>query len=254
MPAPTSYTADTFAKYIHREVLQHVADTMEWFTKTPADEATLITKTKALDYDLPIGASVISFDYPIGDDATILAQRATDTEGLIVGRDVTFAGDPQIYKIMEVASFLYPTPVGDYRFKILPYNEVAKTAGTIMTWEYNKFDNPYILENDPVYGYIMDEALISLGMTTIDEINSANIMEFRAVARIEAWRAVLSNAVAMVQSENQEGVIYSRGQVYDAALQQLQMAEQEYSVLFGAPLSATTGYATTTSTKLRGAW
>jgi hypothetical protein len=254
MAIETTFTDDTFAKYIQTEVLQNVADSFEWFTKTTAT-ITPVAMTKALDYALPLNGSIVAFDYTAsGDDAAMLALRAAETKGLNIGTEVTFAGDAQVYKIADKSEFDFVSPTGDIRFKILPYNKVAKSAGVVMSWSYYADATEIVEENDPVYTYIKDEALISMGLSSISEVNANNIHEFRAVARIEAWRAALDNAVSMVLNEDREGHSFDRGQVYNSCFDQLSIAENEHQMVFGERATASTNFTTTTVTTVRGSW
>lgn len=80
-----------------------------------------------------------------------------------------------------------------------------------------------------VYDTITDEALLQYGVLTIAEATDA--MKLRAIGRIEAWRAVAQETASDTYflAENSS---YSRNQIHEFALRQLEIAESEYTVNF----------------------
>lgn len=100
--------------------------------------------------------------------------------------------------------------------------EVARTLNWIDDYDDSNFDST------PIYRAITDEALIILGHTDISEVSGLfNVKKFRMMARIEAWRAVAAATFGDVHLES-EGTQYNRQQIFNNAIEQLQLAEQDF--------------------------
>jgi hypothetical protein len=238
MALPTGYTAESFANYIKRDVLQYVADSMDWYI-APPQPFTPDTRAVNLKADSFLNQGYIDID----EENTLGASSTFYIQG---GNTLVFVGDPQEYTVGWVS----PAPGGGTRIKIFPYLQVDKTDGDDIT--ITNTITPRV--TDPTYGYIMDEALAELGLSDISNVNSSNILLFRLFARVQAWRFVASNTASMTSNEEQAN-FYQREQVFQSAIEQLRVAEMDLEDAQSAGSSVNSGQAVSTvMTKVKVRW
>lgn len=242
MAIPTSYTEETFAAYLRHDVLQAVADILEWEVKTP--RIVLPAIPIAVVAAVNANASDIQLKTTSGDALAI-----RDDFG--VGTRINFTGDPQEYRVAQVyvnegdAANLYA------RVTLFPFLKQARAINDTGTYELG-----YVADEDhAAYGIITRETLLALGYNSISEVTGTeNIIRLRMQGRVEAWRFVQATTAALGSAETQEGNFFSRAQVYYDARDQRIFAEQDMGRRFGLTVSNNPEFYTTTNTKVVARW
>jgi hypothetical protein len=229
MSVPTSYDYNTFAVYLHDEVLRQVAHEMFWDVEAGSDA-------------VAGAAQVVTVNGATTDQEKSITVDALPA-AIYAGNQITFTGHATTY----IAAL--DMPLGTTELFVYPYADGVipdNTVGSYVPFQPRK--------THPVYRAITDEALLALGLTEISQVQGMKaVHQLRARARVEAWRAVLSNAVGDVDTYV-EGNLMQREQVFAAAKEQLDYAEQEYQQLFGYAQQFEPQYTTSSRGTVRARW
>jgi hypothetical protein len=205
MPIPTSYTYSTFENYLRDEVLMQTAESLGWVdVSSPAVNPLPVTVsgTIASSFSYIILTAPLSYRLPKG---TVLQSDHMSYQFTLL--DDAPTGSPTLYVNQNVS--------GSNR------NINSQTVNVYLR------DAPF--DASTVYDSITDETLLQYGVLTIAE--ATDVMKLRAIGRIEAWRAVAQETASDTYFLA-ENASYSRNQVHEFALSQLEIAQSEYTVNF----------------------
>jgi len=168
----------------------------------------------------------------------------------------TVSVEPLEESILDIVNFSVSKPdIREYAVvKIFPYLSRDVTALTQLQAQSALAAASVATTHNPIYTAILNESLLALGKTAIEEVNSsALLMELRLLSRIEAWRVVMYNCAAMTSSESQEGNTFNRDEMFFAAKEQRNIAEAEYNRFFGGTVGQHS-YANSGYTNIMGVW
>jgi hypothetical protein len=206
MPAPTSYTMDTFEDYLKYEVLQETAFSLGWATDIPLEPVTWNVILESAEENAKT-IKVRPLKYPIA-QGTVLEFRHRETN--VLKGSVT------------LREHAYPD--SDFLVTKEEWTFGAVTPSVIYRAESTTHDIPPYEE---VFVPVITDTLEALGYTDITEVPQERIAELRARGRVDIWRKVM-NYVSFDYPYVTQGSQLNRDDVYASAQNQYNLAMNEW--------------------------